>query len=158
MTVADWLVLALVGFSGLIGLWRGFVRVFLSISVWLVAIALAWIYGPLLVPWIPGFITLHALRELLASLVIFAISIYRGGHATRFGSRYIRTSGLGDVDRVFGILFGCICGLVVLLITALLLDLTPLRDEPWWQASWSIQQLLAFADWGLSRMEPGGQG
>ena len=49
--------------------------------------------------------------------------------------------GLRPADRVLGAGFGLARGGVLLLAVAVLVGLTPLRDEPWWAASLSAPVL-----------------
>ena len=45
------------------------------------------------------------------------------------------------MDRLFGAVFGVLRGVLVLLVLAALVSLTPLRDEAWWRQSQSAPWL-----------------
>lgn len=150
--LTDWVLLSAVCVSALFGVWRGFVREAMSLAVWVAAIALAWIYGSLPAAWLSGLVESPSLRLLLGSVAVFIACLLLGGMATRAGSSFIRLSGLGDMDRLFGLLFGAARGLLLLVVAAALISFTPLRDAVWWQSSWAAPRLSTAADWGLEQM------
>ena len=58
--------------------------------------------------------------------------------------------GVRPVDRVFGAVFGVLRGVLVLVVLAALVLMTPMRDEPWWRESLSASWL----EMTLQRLHP----
>ena len=79
-------------------------------------------------------------------------------HANRFGTVHggmlatlarhaAKALGVRPVDRVFGALFGALRGVLVLVVLAALVLMTPMRDEDWWRTSHSAAWLEMALSW-----------
>ena len=137
----------------MLGVWRGFVREVMSFAVWAGSVWLAWVYASGLAERFSGFIESPMLRLGLAGFGLFAAGLFLGGLATRLGSNFVHQNGLGDMDRVFGMLFGLLRGFLVVLVGVKLISYTPLAGEVWWEGSWILPHLLLLADGGLEQLE-----
>ncbi len=133
MTVFDYAVLGIIGFSVLLGMLRGFVREALDLAGWVVAFFVARAYGVqaagMLAEYLPneslrlvaGFLAVYLLTLLLASLLAIGLS------------EVVKKVGLGLPDRLFGLLFGCARGVLVVGILVLLGGMTSLPQRQEWQ-------------------------
>jgi membrane protein required for colicin V production len=111
-TLLDIIVLLFVGGGALLGMMRGFVTEFLSLFAWVAAvIALKLFYAPVAVL-LGGVLHTPTGAKLLAFVLVFAI-VFFGGRiiADRVGQR-TRNSILGPIDRVLGLGFGALKGLI----------------------------------------------
>lgn len=111
-TLLDIIVLLFVGGGALLGVMRGFVTEFLSLFAWIAAvIALKLFYAPAAVL-LGGVLHTPTGAKLLAFVLVFAL-VFFGGRliADRVGQR-TRNSILGPVDRVLGLGFGAVKGLI----------------------------------------------
>ena len=59
----------------------------------------------------------------------------------------IRITGLSSTDRVFGMVFGIVRGLLILVAIVYGLQFTAMPEDPWWQNSTLIPHLVLLADW-----------
>lgn len=147
MTGVDYAILAIVLVSALIGLWRGFVREALSLAIWVLAFWAAYSLAAVIEVYFAAWLTDSALRTAVAFVVIFLLIHIVGFVVSRLLSKLVKAVGLRSVDRVAGAGFGLVRALVVVAVTVLLVNLTPLSNEPAWQGSYLVAltgQLLAW--------------
>ena len=133
MTAFDFAVLALVGASVLLGLWRGVVSEILALAAWVAGFFAARQFwrdiGGVFSPWLSdpalrlaaGFATVF-----LTVLVVFALGRF-------VVSLLLRAVGLGVVDRLLGAVFGVARGVLMVLAAVLVGGMTSLPKEPWWR-------------------------
>ena len=133
MTLFDYAVLAIVGFSVLLGVLRGFVREVIALSSWVVAFFVAGAYGgkmaALLVQQIPD----ENWRALAAVVVVFLVVLVLMNVVAMLTSKLIKSAGLGVEDRLLGSVFGLARGMVVILALVLGAGLTVLPRQPVWK-------------------------
>ncbi len=67
----DWILLAVLGFSMLLGLWRGIVQEVLSLAGWVAAFYLAQYYAPIMAQWLPMEGSSEMLRYAAGFVVVF---------------------------------------------------------------------------------------
>ncbi len=120
MSVADWVIIAILVFNALQAARRGiFVEAF-ALGGIVVGVGVAsWNYTQLL-PWFSRWIHTTALAEAAAFLtIVLAVMLLAGliGRAIRWS---VRTIGLGWADRFLGALFGLLKGAVVVTLAAML--------------------------------------
>lgn len=133
MTLLDYVVLAIVGFSVLLSIIRGLVREVVALAAWAVAFVVAYTFGgqlaalmPAEIPgeelrWMAGFATLFFLVLLTMSLIAIALS------------QMVKSAGLSVEDRVLGAVFGLARGVTVVVILALVAGATSLPSQPVWR-------------------------
>ena len=128
MTLFDYAVLAIVGFSVLLGVMRGFVREVMALGSWVVAFVIASAYGgdvaPLLAKQIPD----ENWRVLAAVVAVFIVVLVVMNIVAMLVSKLIKSAGLGVEDRLLGSVFGLARGVAVVLA-----GLTMLPRQPVWK-------------------------
>lgn len=139
----DMAVMAFVLLSVLIGLWRGVVFELLSLAGWFAAYLLARAFTPSLQPFIPAGEPGSALNHGIAFACVFLAALVVWGLGARLVRAAIRATPLSPLDRLLGALFGALRGMIVLLVLAALIALTPLHRSSAWQASIAAQWLSA---------------
>jgi membrane protein required for colicin V production len=137
----DYVILAILLLSAVVGLVRGFLREVLSLVTWILAIWLAWKLGPSLEPWMGG-----ALRQANYGLwagraIVFVLVLVVGGITGALVSHFARLSLFSGVDRLLGFLLGIARGVVVLGTLLLLGQTVKLDGEDWWKASRLVSQV-----------------
>ena len=142
----SWLDIGLLVFlllSMVVGLMRGFVFELLSLAGWFVAYFAARFGAPWAQPWVhvgePGSNLNYGVTfacVFLAAIVIWSI-------AARLVRVLIRATPLSAIDRLLGAGFGLVRGLVVLLLAALLIGVSPWGQSPMWQQSMGVAWLNA---------------
>ena len=154
MNTADFIILGLIGGSALLSLIRGLVKEVLSLLSWVVSFWLAFTYcnpfGALLVRISPQ----DAARIAIAFIAILIGGLIGFGVLNMLINRLLRGAGLGDTDKLLGMLFGALRGVAIVLVLVLLAGLTPLPAEPWWRDSFLLPQLAVLAHWLVGLLLP----
>ena len=133
MTWVDYAVLAVLGVSAALGLWRGFVREVLALIGWVAAGMIAVLFASQVAAVLPPDFATPLTRQLLAAAVIFVLVLIVAGLAGVLLAKLMRAVGLGALDRTLGGLFGFVRGAVIVLIAVLLVGVTGFPREPAWR-------------------------
>lgn len=147
MNAADWLILAILALSVLVGLWRGFVREALSLVVWVAAIAAAIVFGDQVATLIGDRITLPSARIAIGHIAVFLLVLIVGGLFGWLVGRIVQGTGLSGTDRVLGFAFGLLRGGLIVAALVLVLSYTPMASDPWWRESTLITRFEPAAGW-----------
>lgn len=134
MNWADYVIVAALGLSVLMGVWRGFVGEVLALAVWAVAIWVAWHFGPQVATAFTA-IELPSARILLGYALCFVAVLIAGAIVGFLMRKLVAGSGLSGTDRLLGAVFGLARGLVLVILVVLLLGFTPFPRDPWWHGS-----------------------
>ena len=113
MASFDLIVIAIVGFSLLIGLMRGFFHELLSLLSWGGALLIAWFCHPilaeLLIEWLPNAL----LRDIAGGVIAFILAIIVLGMLANALSKIVNNLEIRSIDRALGGLYGIARGYVV---------------------------------------------
>ncbi len=135
MAAVDLFLLLLLLASVLLGVWRGLVHELFSIAGWVAAFLLA----QSLAGWAGVRLPLddfsEPLRYAAGFVTVFVVAAFGAGLLSWLISRLVGSIGLNPVDRVLGAGFGLLRGLVMLLALALVVNMTPIKQQEAWQAS-----------------------
>ena len=121
LNVTDLVILFVVGSSGIISLFRGFTKEFLSLLLWIFAFFAAVGLEDYVTPKIIEIIGNPEASKIISSVIIFLISIIVGGFLINLISRVVKWSGMSGFDKFMGVLFGVGRGLIVILAVYFLL-------------------------------------
>lgn len=135
MVALDWIFLAVLALSFLIGAWRGLVYEVLSLATWVAAFYLAQWFAPVAASWLPMSGATETVQYAAGFVVVFILAMFAGSLLTWLISRLFRVSGLRPADRVLGAAFGALRGVVLILVAAVLVAMTPMQHEAWWTHS-----------------------
>lgn len=135
MATLDWIVLAVLGGSVLLGLWRGLVYEVLSVLNWIAAFVIAQWLAPYVADRLPLGQPGDALRYAAGFVLVFVAALFAGGFLAWLLKKLVEAAGLRPVDRAMGGLFGLVRGAVVVLVLAIVVNLTGLKDGTWWTQS-----------------------
>lgn len=138
MNIADAAILMIFALSMLIGLVRGLMVEVLSIVVWMLASVLAYTLGPALAGWFGSQIELNSLRIFLGYGGVFLAVLIAGAVLVFLMKKLIEGTGLTGTDRLLGMLFGALRGGVLVVILILMVGLTPIPNDAWWQQSRAV--------------------
>jgi len=112
-TTLDYVIVLIVLVSAGFAAWRGFLWETLSIFAW-VAAALACLYfGPMVIPYLSDYVHQAWLVSLLAYAAVFLVVFIPLAVISRRFSNSVKRSAIGLLDRVAGIGFGVVRGLVI---------------------------------------------
>ncbi|MCE1114088.1 CvpA family protein [Pseudomonas sichuanensis] len=146
-TWVDWAIIAIIAISSLISLKRGFVKEALSLVIWIVAGALAWMFGGSLSVYLESYIQTPSMRTIAGCAILFVATLLVGAMLNFLIGELIRVTGLSGTDRFLGTAFGAARGALLVVVAVGLLSLGPVQQDPWWQESRLIPQFLLVADW-----------
>jgi membrane protein required for colicin V production len=147
LTGADVLIFLVLLGSTLIGLLRGFVREAVSLAFWIVAIWAAWRFGPVVEPHLGGLLADPRIAPWVGRVVILLLVLVCGWVVGMVLSYFTRSVGLGPLDRVIGLFFGIVRGLVLVGLIVIGGELLHLNQEPWWNRSKLIPYGETIGDW-----------
>jgi membrane protein required for colicin V production len=147
MTVADVFILLVLLGSILIGLLRGFVREGVSLVFWVIAIWAAWKFGPLVEPHLGGLLADPSVAPWVGRLVILVLVLLIGWVVGMVLGYLTRSMGLGPLDRVIGLLFGAVRGVVLVGLLIIGAELLHLNHEQWWNRSKLVPYGETAGDW-----------
>lgn len=147
MTVADVLILLVLLGSTLIGALRGFIREAVSLAFWILAIWAAWQFGPGVEPHLGGLLANPTIAPWVGRLVILVLVLLVGWVVGMLLSYFTRSLGLGPVDRVIGLFFGIVRGMVLVGLMVIGAELLHMNDEDWWGHSKLVPYGETIGDW-----------
>jgi membrane protein required for colicin V production len=153
MSSTDWILIALLTASMLVGAWRGLVYEVLSVIGWIAAFLLAQWFAPDVAGKLPMQTSGETLRYAAAFVLVFIASLFAAGLLSALMKKLITAVGLRPVDRILGAVFGVFRGLILLLALSVVVHMTSLQESDWWQESQGGPMLMTLLK-GLRPMLP----
>lgn len=143
----DYAILGVITLSVVISLIRGFVKEALSLAVWIAAFFVASLFYQDLAAYFTG-IDDTMVRNGLAVTLLFIATLIVGALLTYVVSQLVQKTGLTGTDRLLGVVFGALRGILIVSALLFLLDtFTPFSDEVWWQSSLLIPHFGVYIQW-----------
>ena len=102
MTWLDYALIAVVGISALVGIWRGLVREVFALAGWIAAIAVAMLFAGEAAGLIPSGFATPLVRTVIAFSVLFLVILMAVSIAGLLFTKAVRAVGLGLADRTLG--------------------------------------------------------
>ncbi len=131
----DWVLLAVLATSVVVGLVRGFVFELLSLAGWLVAWFGAQWAAPQVAPQLPLGAPGSALNLAAAFALVFIAAMLLWALLARLVRMLIHATPLSVPDRLLGAVFGVLRGGVLLLAVAMVVALTPAAQSTAWRSA-----------------------
>ncbi len=148
MTWADWAIIAVLGLSALISVVRGFVKEIVSLLIWLAAAVIASIFHDQLASLMSDLIDTPSLRMLAAWIVLFVAVLLVGSILNYLLGKLVKATGLSGTDRLLGLVFGAIRGLIIVMVILIILPkILPVMEDQWWLESTIIPYFMQYEDW-----------
>ena len=108
MPIVDFIIISLAIFSSLLGLSRGFIKEFLSLTKWLLSIYLAFISFEKTKIILSSFLKDSAVLDLIAAASVFLLMFLILSIIFNFLSKILSLKGIDFIDKSLGFLFGFI--------------------------------------------------
>lgn len=135
MAKFDFIILGIVLLSAIVGLVRGFLREICSLVAWVLAIWLAWQFGPLLAPHLGGVLSQEPYGLWAGRAIVFVAVLVAGAIIGFLVHHFVRLSLFSGLDRMLGFLLGTVRGVVIVAFVVILAQTAKLDDESWWERS-----------------------
>ncbi|MDM0011713.1 CvpA family protein [Variovorax sp. J22P168] len=143
MATLDWIAVALLLVSMLLGLVRGLVFEVISLAGWVLAFVAAQWLAEDVGRWLPLGDPAGSWRYAAGFVLVFVAVAFGVGLMAALTRKLIAAIGLRPVDRILGGVFGVARGAVALLAVAVVVHLLALSDSAWWHDSRSAVVLDA---------------
>jgi len=135
MAALDWVLVAVLAASLLLGAWRGLVYEVLSVLSWITAFIAAQWLAPDAAAMLPMGGWSQPVRYAAGFAAVFIGVVFAGALLAWLIKKLVEAVGLRPVDRVLGALFGLFRGVILALALAVVVNATPLRSAGWWTES-----------------------
>ncbi len=134
--------------SGGVGYFRGFIRESIALAAWLVGLWLAWHFAYLVNPWLGGALSEPGVREWTGRAIVLLVVLLAGALAGSIVSHFVRRAvGLAAMDRLLGVAFGLVRGVVLIGVFVLVGRAVNVDLEPWWERTHSMPAAETVANW-----------
>lgn len=146
MGIADGIIVGIIALSAVVSLWRGFVREAFSLVTWVAAFVVARLFSPHLDNYLIKTIEMPSLRMAAAFGLLFVAVLIVGAILGKLIQLLVKATGLSGTDRVLGMVFGALRG--VLVVTVLVALFRPMvEDDAWWQESYLAPHFVGLEGW-----------
>tara|TARA_Y100000590_G_scaffold431445_1_gene546233 strand:- start:2290 stop:2787 length:498 start_codon:yes stop_codon:yes gene_type:complete len=143
MPIADFVFISLAIFSSLLGLSRGFIKEFLSLSKWLLSLYISLISFEKTKIILSGYLKDTAILDLIAGVSAFLLSFLILSIIFNFLSKILSIKGIDFIDKTLGCFFGFLR--MVLIFSLLFIIYTDifynLERPAWFNDSYSIKYI-----------------
>jgi len=150
----DLSILGIILLSALIGVIRGFFREVLSLAGLVFGAWAGFIYGPVLAPLVPRLVDVQALHVFMTGLLLAIAVVLLSSALSWVVCKLVSRAGLSGLDRLLGFGFGTARGALVVTALVLVLGLTSIPREPWWQHAVLVTYFENFARTLVSLLPP----
>ncbi len=148
MNAIDYLLLAILLVSLVLGFFRGFLRESISLLSWLGGLWLSWHYAYLVEPYLAGMLKESPWNIWAGRLFLFVAILVLGWIIAGIASYFVHQSGISlTLDRMLGVLFGAIRGAVVIAILVMLGLQVQLDRSHWWRVSHFMPMAVEVSGW-----------
>lgn len=152
MVWIDFVILGIIALSAVVSLVRGFVKEAMSLATWLAAFFVASTFYADLSALLD--ISDPIIRNATAIAILFVLTLILGALINYIVSQLVDKTGLSGTDRVLGVCFGAMRG--VLIVAALLFfidSMTGFNQSLWWQQSVLIPEFEVVIQWFFSLVQ-----
>lgn len=147
ISMADYIIIGIILISVAISFLRGFVREALSLLTWGTAIIAAIYYSTELSEVLAHKIHMPSLRLLVSFAIIFLSILILGSIASLFIASFIKKIGFSGTDRVLGVVFGLVRGILIVSMMIMVANFTQIPSHSEWKTSLLIPHFEVVANW-----------
>lgn len=148
MNWVDLTILGVIAVSALVSLVRGFVREALSLVSWVAAFFVASTFYKDVSPLLADYLQDPFLRDGGAILLLFILTLIIGSLINFIFGVLVDKTGLTGTDRVLGMVFGALRGVLVVAAVLFVLDaFTTLNSTAAWQQSILLPEFKVVITW-----------
>lgn len=149
----DFTILGIIAFSAVISLVRGFVKEAISLVIWIAAFVISRTFHPQLSELITQ-IDDPMFRTGTAVAILFVGTLIAGALLNYVISQLVKATGLGGTDRVLGVVFGALRGILIVSAVLFFIDtFTTFSDSQWWKSSVLVPEFGVIIEWFFEFMK-----
>lgn len=150
----DWVIVSIIGVSILTGLFRGFVKECVAISVWVLALWLAFRYIHTIDPWLQPYLADKTARSIASFAIVFLAILLLGAILNTVLSFILKRSGLSGTDRLLGMGFGFLRGVFIVSLLIFAARMTSIPHHEYSKQSVLYAKFDPLVNW-LNKFVPG---
>lgn len=154
MTGIDFAIVGIVLISAMISIVFGFVREALSLTSWVMSFVIAWELHATFAGLLVSLIDHLNVRLIAAFFALFVLSLIVFKIVIFFAKKLVERTGLSGVDRIVGVLFGTLRGLLIVTTLVALSGYTQIPKTEIWQESAFVGFFQPIAIWLIDFLPP----
>ncbi len=154
MNWTDYIIIGVLALSVLVGLWRGLISEVMALAIWVAAFWVAWTVGPMVAERLGHVIELPSARIIVGYGLCFVAVLILGALLRFVIGKLVEGTGLSGTDRLLGMLFGFVRGVLLVTLLVFLVGFTAFTRDPWWQQSVLLPQFQHVAAWLGQQVPP----
>lgn len=148
----EYFILGVIALSALIGLLRGLLKEAISLGTWIAAFIVAALFVRDGAAYLAKYIGIPSVSIILAFGLLYLSVLIIGGLINLVVAQLIEPAGLSGVDRVLGLVFGLLRGMLLITVLVLMAGFTPLPQDAWWKQSPLLPRFQQGAVWLRDRL------
>lgn len=153
MTSIDYCIVAVALVSVLVGVLRGFTREVLSLLTWILAFAIAALFGDRFAALLESRVADPSLRDGVACGLVFFAALIVGAVITHFATQAVRESRFSAFDRTLGAGVGVLRAVIVVVVFVLVAGRLGAAEDAWWRQSSIVPRFVELAQ-GFETLVP----
>lgn len=143
----DWVIVAVIGFSVVISITRGFMREVISLTTWVLAIWVSFHYTQAVSTILEGYIEADMLRMMVSVGILFFATLIAGVFVNVVIGGVMLRSRLSVADRFLGMAFGATRGILLVTLGVMLAGMTMVPQSDWWGRANLVPYFEHSASW-----------
>ncbi|AGF47603.1 CvpA family protein [Candidatus Kinetoplastidibacterium crithidiae] len=142
MNYFDFFILFILILSSFVGFYRGFIKEFLSLFAYIISFLITDLIGTILSPFFDCYIDSILFKDCLSCLIVLFLSLLFCSLIANMISFFINKTGISNINRIFGALFGFFRGLFLVVLIVVFCCFTNLSQELYWVDSIFIDPIM----------------
>ncbi|MEC7030520.1 MAG: CvpA family protein [Pseudomonadota bacterium] len=142
----DWIIVTIISISGLYGITRGFIKEAVTVTAWVFAAWVSYVYADDLAIYLEPHIETSSMRVALMVLAVFIVVLSLSSILRQVFRLIIDKVGLVGLDHVLGLVFGVFRGAVLAMLLMIALLNLGFGNDKWWADSFMVEKLSGIMD------------